>query len=66
MEVDVRDKIQDFINGFLNEGELRICIMKWKLMKSEKVINDVKSAIIGHFHGEVWNDYQNILKVKYF
>lgn len=34
-------------------------------MKRDGVIECVKSSIIGNFHGEVWNDYQNIYKNKY-
>ena len=65
LEPDVRKKIEEFIRGFYNEDELKAYILKWELMKGERIVLCVKSAIVGDFHGEVWNDYQNILKEKY-
>ena len=66
LESDVRAKIEDFISGFLSDNELKSLLLKWELMKGEGIINDIKSAIMGNFHGEVFNDYQNILKEKYY
>jgi len=65
LEPDIRAKIEDFISGFLSDQELESHLLKWQLMKREGIINDIKSAIIGNFHGEVFNDYQNIHKDKY-
>lgn len=65
LEPDIRAKIEDFISGFLSDLELKEHLLKWQKLKGEGIINDIKSAIIGDFHGEVHNDYQNIYKNKY-
>jgi len=65
MEPDVRSKIEDFIRGFLSDHELKSQLLKWELMRGEGIITDIKSAIIGNFHGEVFDDYQNIYRNKY-
>lgn len=65
LEPDIRAKIEGFISGFLSDQELELHLLKWQLMKREGIIDDIKSAIIGDFHGEVFNDYQNIYKDKY-